>query len=231
MGLEMTELAMACEEEFNFRIDDDEEFPIVTVADLYNYIMRRIESRADQTCPTLTAFLLFRKTMRLELREPRRRICLTTPLSELFPFRRRWRLWRKAESSLDGLLPSLEARRGDGMALWGLAGVSVLVALSIVFLLPVVGEWPAWLGASVTLIGALSIVIILWAVSYPFLNTVFPSGAVDVRDLIQLMTRNFYSGHPTLTWKTLQRIISERLDVPLESVTMEKEFVKDFGAG
>ena len=82
MGLDFAELVMNVEDEFGIVLSE-EAYPIRTVGELTDYIMKRIQYAAKIPCPSQAAFLLVRAELMKTLNIPRREIRPSTPLAPL----------------------------------------------------------------------------------------------------------------------------------------------------
>jgi len=111
MGLEVTELMMACEEEFgvNFVRQPERRLNrIETVGDLYLYIMELIPDPKPRRCPWVPVFFALRRTLTEQLGLNKRTVRPNTPLTELLPDAMRRQTWNQIRRALPFDLPALE---------------------------------------------------------------------------------------------------------------------------
>jgi acyl carrier protein len=111
MGLEVTELMMACEDEFGIEFDRHSERRlnrIETVADLYLCIMELIPDRQVRRCPWVSVFFPLRRKLAEQLGLDKRELRPDTPVRELIPESMGGRDWNRFRQRLPFKLPSLD---------------------------------------------------------------------------------------------------------------------------
>jgi len=94
MGLDVVEVVMAIEEEFDICILDEEAERVRTVGDMVNLVLAKLGLDRDPACASQRAFHLVRREGMVLLHLPRKAFKPETRLSEVFPFWSRPYLWR-----------------------------------------------------------------------------------------------------------------------------------------
>ena len=151
MGLELTELVMACEEEFGVIIAEEsvDVTELDTVGGLAALIGRQLGYPDARGCPRVRVFLALRTALATQLSVEKATIKSDSPLDKLFPQPGRCKAWRALQRSLPYRLPPLEttvstrvmgwsaACLGIPLALWLAATAYELLDNTAYFLLPV----------------------------------------------------------------------------------------------
>ncbi len=107
MGLDVIELIMEIEDEFNIEISDEEACQAVTVDKLHQCVLDKIEVSADQRCSTQGAFYLLRKALKENLDIDEKIIKPKTNTELLFPESERRVLWSKMSANVPYKYPEL----------------------------------------------------------------------------------------------------------------------------
>lgn len=111
MGLEMTELIMACEEEFDIQPDrqaDRKLYHVETVGDLYLWIMELIPDQRTRRCPWTSVFFALRQTFTEQIGTNKRLVRPDTPMRELLPDTMRRQDWELIRRMVPFQLPALD---------------------------------------------------------------------------------------------------------------------------
>jgi acyl carrier protein len=235
MGLDIVEMVMEVEDAFDVRIPDNLASQIVTVGDLYDFIISARGETADprQTCLSAATFFMIRRALVSELGVERRALRPATLVDQALPAPGRRRIWRSLQSRIDLKLPAL--CRPQWLVVLSTAGV--VVAASLPGLL-VYREWGANAAVAVALASLVPLGLASAVATRPFTTRPHANFAT-FRGLSHVVLAHNYtkiSGmfaawNPTDVWNALQIIIAEQLGVPRESVTRDASFVKDLGAG
>lgn len=109
MGLDTVELVMKVEETFDLTIPDEEAEKILTLGDLYRFVLDRLEQPADgpSRCLSAQTFYRLRRHLMGGFRVERRRIRPASELAELFPEASRRADWSRLGASMGWELPPL----------------------------------------------------------------------------------------------------------------------------
>jgi acyl carrier protein len=221
MGLDIVELVLAVEEEFNLRIPDRDAEQIRTVGHLIDYVQTQVHCGRGAVCLSSRMFYRVRRILTATLGAPRRAVRPAARFEDVVSRHQRRRIWQllRAEGlMLPGLRLSRIAQRvTTALAIlsstWlGLCSGGLVPALALAVLL----GWVAWLATRPLAVhvscgdGTLRAVVLSGS---PFRAndraSSLPDQAIAAR---------------------VRHIISESLGVPLEEVRDEASFVEDLGA-
>ena len=218
MGLDVVELIMRIEEEFDIELDDTELSNSRTVGELYEMVVRRLEPQAQGRCLSQMAFQRLRRVLIERFGMPRCAIVLELPLDAALPRAGRREVWADLQRRMGLALPPLQlpdrvlataaaVPLAAGLAGW--AAGSLLVA-GLVF----VPGSIAW-----------SKLVEPFAIEYP---------VADVRALTrEVLHQNFADFVQTheLTraqvWERIVELTVEQLAVEREQVTREARWTED----
>ncbi len=239
MGLELTEIMLAVEEEFEVR-KDDEFVDLRTVGGLYNWICEQVATRPYHKCRRLAAFLRTRRALAEFSGKAARQISLDTPLEMIVPRRRRRKAWKELEQSLEHNLPPLERPRPIN---WLNAGLTLVFMLT---LMPMAAILIVTASSLTDLFGGVFVAFVilffctplfafvLEGFTLPFAR-IIPSGCATPRSIVLNTTRGELATParertPEEIWSTLVDIISTKLDVKPEVLTADTRFTEDLEA-
>ena len=108
MGLDLVELVMEVEEAFDIELPDDRVSQMLTVGDLYDYI---VESKRDtvssRKCLSAATFYMIRRAVAAETGVAPRQIQPRTSVHETLPVTGRRALWARLQKRLGLTLPTL----------------------------------------------------------------------------------------------------------------------------
>jgi acyl carrier protein len=230
MGLDGVELVMNVEETFGFSIPDGDAVGLVTVGELYDYILEhRFKGRQDG-CLTSVAFYKLRCALTSVLGIARSNVRVSSELTAIIPNRRR-RIWRSLQKAIGLRLPKLVRP----VPVWATS-----IAVSFVFVIAIFILLFGRQGVGGAVNGAL---VTLFACSFVFyqgtkpLAVAFQSKFATVGGLtkciVQMNYGTIFDGCQRASeddiWRVLREIIVEQLGVPPEHVTKEARFVEDLG--
>lgn len=232
MGLDTVELVMKIEEAFDISIPDDRASKMLTVGDVYEFILEKTADSTlkSSTCLSAAAFYDLRRHVRslgLSYSEIRPK----TELDRVIPVIGRRNYWQNLSSRMDLRFPRLG--RPSWLALLNCMLVAIVVSASFIGFAP--QNVVARIFAAVV-IGVISSVILMF-LTQPF--AVYPaSTCTTIRDLVtNLVAMNYntlatrYSTrNPTDVWNALQLIVAEQLGVDRSAVVPSARFVQDLGA-
>lgn len=232
MGLDTVELVMEIEEAFDISIPDDRASKMLTVGDVYEFILEKTADSTlkSSTCLSAAAFYDLRRHVRslgLSYSEIRPK----TELDRVIPVIGRRNYWQNLSSRMDLRFPRLG--RPSWLALLNCMLVAIVVSASFIGFAP--QNVVARIFAAVV-IGVISSVILMF-LTQPF--AVYPaSTCTTIRDLVtNLVAMNYntlatrYSTrNPTDVWNALQLIVAEQLGVDRSAVVPSARFVQDLGA-
>ncbi len=236
MGLELTELVMACEEEFGVIIAEEsvDVTELDTVGGLAAVIARQLGRPSARGCPRVRVYFSLRTALATQCSVQKGTVKGETPLDELFPQQGRRKAWRTFQRAVPYRLPPLDtpvsrkvigwisACLGIPLALWLVAKAYVWLENTAYFLLPVV---------------LYAIPATLFAVGVYQLGRILP--APTVGELVDAVmgsdTQGVAPGGKPWTqdaiWQRLREMVAERFDVDPDSITLETHFFKDLGFG
>ncbi len=232
MGLDTVELVMEIEEAFDISIPDDRASRMLTVGDVYDFV---IEKTADSTitsstCLTAMAFYELRRQLRsFGLAESGFRP--KTRLDRVIPLVGRRSYWRALSSKMDLRFPRLV--RPSWLTLLNCMLVAILVAASfLVSARPYLET-----GIVVSLVVGIASGAVLLFLTNPF--AIYPAPAcTTIRDLVtnlvalnyNKLASRYASRNPTDIWNALQGIVAEQLGIERSAVVPGARFVQDLGA-
>jgi acyl carrier protein len=242
MGLDVVELVMELEVEFDIRIADDEAAQVMTLGHLHSLIHAKTARPADY-CPSSRAFYRLRRALSEEFGVGRQQVTTTAAMDDLLPRGGRQRHWQRLGQLLGGWeMPRLRRPRWARWAIT-LLGEELLasVVLGVIYVATVPARGPVWPLLALPVWAAL-----LWlAVRFtrPFAIEL-PAGCGTVRGTVEALLRTNYGrlvteGRPVTSardvqrdevWERMCNIISEQLGVDRELLTPDSRFAEDLGA-
>jgi len=239
MGLELTEIMLAVEEEFEVR-KDDEFVDLRTVGGLFNWICEQVAARPFHKCRRLAAFLRTRSALAQFSGKGSRQISLDTPLEMIVPRRRRRKAWKELVQSLEHNLPPLERPR---LINWLNASLTLLFLLTLMpmaLILIVTASslsdlFGGFFVAFVILFFCTPLfIMVLEGFTLPFAR-IIPSSCATPRSIVVSTTRGELAAParertPEEIWTTLVTMISEKLDLKPEVLTADTRFAEDLEA-
>ncbi len=235
MGLDLVELVMEVEEQFDVKISDSDYSEISTVGDFHKYICDAKEAMRPKHCLSSAAFLRLRRSLMSTLGIARDRVRLQTSLDDLIPRRRRRTSWDRLRKSLGLNLPDLERPEWmrNVLIVWAWSSILVFAVWGISGLLDPI-HFRSWSILMIPL--GILIAILPYLATIPCANAV-PAECLTVRGISQTL---FYRNLTRLaelegvesepTWQIydkLTMIISEHLGVPLGEILPESRFIED----
>ena len=222
MGLELVELVLAVEEEFDVRL----RCPVPeTVGEFFDSIRTAIQR--DQRilaacCPSIPVFFEVRDAVQ-DAWAASSRIAPSTFLIEVLPPGRLAVAWQRLESQLNVRLPKLTAPREQGaVALAFIGFVALMECLACVS-----ADLPGLLFA--TVIG-ISVLFFMFVAIVNRLPHSLPNEISTVGDLVRnlLPVRGVSDAQSeSLHWARFVTLVSDQLDVPQNSIDRASHFVRD----
>ena len=224
MGLDIVELVMAVEDDFEIPLPNDWG-EIRTVGDLHQVICHQLDQhrmRPLQTCPSIATFLETRNALLAMSPVARREVRPSSLLTEVISGRQRRQMWQQLQARTNISLPPLGLPDSLRTVVY-VACVSVLLLLTLV----------AVRSAGVLLVGLVGTLLLpmLYFATRP-LALAFPEGCQTVGDVVRharqiSRTENSQPTDPDVVWQRLVGIVSDQLDVPISDVTRQARFVED----
>lgn len=234
MGLELTELVMACEEEFGVVIAEEsvDIAELDTVGGLATIIARQLEHPSARGCPGVRVYFSLRTALAAQHSVEKGTVKGETPLDELFPQQGRREAWRALQRALPYRLPPLKttistraigwisAGLGIPLGLWLVAKAYVFLGNTAYFLLPVL---------------LYAIPAIVFTLGTYQLSRILPVQTVGelVDAVMGSDTQGLAPGGHAWTedaiWIRLREMIARRFDVDPDLITPETHFFKDLG--
>jgi acyl carrier protein len=232
MGLDTVELVMEIEEAFDISIPDDRASNMLTVGDVFEFILEKTADSTlkSSTCLSAAAFYDLRRQMR-SLGLSHSEIRPKTKLERVIPLIGRRTYWQTLSSRMDLRFPRLG--RPSWLALLNCMLVAIVAYASFLGFAP--QNVVAGIFAAVAL-GIISAVTLIF-LTQPF--AIYPASTCStIRDLVtNLVAMNYntlatrYSTrNPTDVWNALQLIVAEQLGVDRSAVVPHARFVQDLGA-
>ena len=232
MGLDTVELVLEIEEAFGISIPDDRASRMLTVGDVYEFIL---ENTADSTlksstCLSAAAFYDLRRYVRSLGLSPSE-ILPKTKLEHVIPLIGRRTYWKTLSSRMDLQFPRLE--RPSWLVLLNCMLVAIVVSAS--FLGFAARNVVAGIFAAVVF-GVISSSLLVF-LTQPF--AIYPASTCStIRDLVKKLVAINYSTlstrystrNPSDVWNALQLIVAEQLGVDRSKVVPQARFVQDLGA-
>jgi acyl carrier protein len=235
VGLDTVELVMEIEEAFDITIPDAEAEKILTIGDLYRYVLMRLGGPMPGTsrCLSAATFYRLRRKLMSELRVERRRILPASALDDLIPEADRQADWERLGKSLGCKLPPLHCPNWVCLAVLGLL---ISWSATVVFvwgLLTGFAPQAAIPGVLVLVFGAILLGRAVYAVTRP-LAVLFSTP--DIRSLVPIL---FVSNLATIrgpdpwgwtsseVWETIIAIVAEQAGVAADQLNESTSFVKD----
>lgn len=244
MGLEMTELIMACEEEFgvDFREHERALNNVATVGDLHRCIVSILQPCVTERCPNVPVFLSLRRALADNIPISKSDIGLDTKLLDHLSARDWFQKWPALRESLNYELPSpypiLRYPPPVLIVGIGLFGALALELLLLQLLLDV-DTWERWHLLVLLTPLLLPLVAVIVAVSLALAPIEYRMPAETVRELVGRVVSYNHKGlgpegiswNDASVWNELRSMISERFDVEKDRISPETDFIKDLGFG
>jgi acyl carrier protein len=232
MGLDTVELVMEIEEAFDISIPDDRASKMLTVGDVYEFILEKTADSTlkSSTCLSAAAFYDLRRHVR-SLGLFHSEIRPKTKLDRVIPLIGRRTHWRNLSSRMDLRFPRLG--RPSWLALLNCMLVAIVVSASFL------GFAQQNVAAGIFAAGVLGIIssVILMFLTQPF--AIYPASTCStVRDLVtnlvainyNTLATRYSTRNPTDVWNAIQLIVAEQLGVDRSAVVPHARFVQDLGA-
>lgn len=232
MGLDTVELVMEIEEAFDISIPDDRASKMLTVGDVYEFILEKTADSTlkSSTCLSAAAFYDLRRNVR-SLGLSHSEIRPKTKLDRVIPLIGRRTYWQNLSSRMDLRFPRLG--RPSWLALLNCMLVAIVVYASFL------GFAQQNVVASIFAAGVLGVIssVILMYLTQPF--AIYPASTCStVRDLVtnlvainyNTLATRYSTRNPTDVWNALQLIVAEQLGVDRSAVVPHARFVQDLGA-
>lgn len=238
MGIDLVELVMDFEDEFNLTIPDEDYEHLRTVGDMYEYVISKKGDAIEhpslpRVCLTMVVFSRLRPALQVLADVPRRSIRTKTSLGSLTAHAERRDVWESVKELTSLQLPKLQ--RPTWMV-YALAASCVGAVISAVYclamILPIAVAWAFSLIIVAPLLARLLVVRSQrFATSIPANCATVGGLARQVERLNHGALQERYRGDVSVdVWEKLCGIVSEQLGVPLDEVTYGARFVEDLNA-
>ena len=238
MGMDLVELVMDFEDEFNLSIPDEDYEHLRTVGDMYEYVIRKKgdaieEPSRPRVCLTMVTFSRLRPALQAVTDVPRRSIRTMTSMKQLTPHLRRRSDWENIKEMSGLQLPDLQRPTWLKHTLTAsVFGAVTLVVYCLSGIMPL-----AFALAFGLIILAPLLAKALVNASQPF-ATLIPANCATVGGLSRcveklnhgVLQERYHGWNSGDVWRTLRGLVSEQLGVPLEEVTYGARFVEDLNA-
>ena len=237
MGLDTVELVIEVESAFGIQIPDAEASGLITVGQLYEYVLSKLPTVETRRCASAAAFYRFRRAVVGQLSVGRGDVRPSVPIGGVIPPTRRRSEWALLGESLGWRMPPLVRPGWMVTAFYGLIVGWLMVVVRAWGRFPwfPVNQFP--LVVAYFVVGVMGLLAVAYRLTTPF-ATRFPRECSTVRGTVQAALALNY-GTISLqgpgwnrreVWECLRAIIVEQLGVAPEEVVESAEFVKDFGA-
>ena len=232
MGLDTVEIVMEIEEAFDISIPDDLASKMLTVGDVYEFILERTSDSTlkSSTCLTAAAFYDLRRHVR-SLGLTHSPIRPKTKLDVAIPLIGRRAYWQALSSRMDLRFPRLG--RPSWLALLNCMLVAIVVYASFL----VFAQQNVVTGILAAVLFGVSSSALLMFLTQPL--AIYPGATCStIRDLVinlvainyNTLTFRYSTRNPTDVWNALQLIVAEQLGVDRSAVVPHARFVQDLGA-
>lgn len=238
MGLDIVEMVLTTEERFGINIPDEDAAKLVTVGDLEDYVLRKLEATRTKTgdatgCMSAHVFYRLRAQLQQSLGHHRNAITPASPLEALLPKEDRHPFWHQCKQTLGWTLPELERSSWVTSVLTA----TFFVPLGGAFLLTVLSVLSSPQGWGLAASG-IALCIVLSSATRPLavhlpkkIQTFGAMCEVVVSLNFDAITaaRNMWTESEAIS--TLRHIISEQIGIDVGRITREACFVDDLGMG
>lgn len=231
MGLDIVELVMEIEEAFSITIPDEEAARMVTVGDVFDYIVARTSIPRDNSiCLTAVTFYSLRRAA-TTLGAPQRLRPHDSTLA-ILPDHNRQKFWSRLQTLSELHLPSL--RRPN----WLITICTVLVIISSVLIGMFVFHFAdsLFVGFASASASGFVLAVVIRGITRPL--AIYPaSSCVTLRGLAEsalainfaTLSEQYQGAGDKDLWVTLRSIVVEQLGVSPDEVTRSASFVNDLG--
>ncbi len=229
MGLDIVELVLAVEDEFEVHFDDDWS-GIRTVGDLHRVICAQLDSQRQckhSVCPSIAPFFATRDALVSLTSSDPRDVRPSSSLSAIIACSERREIWAKFQSLACIRLPALTLPASLAATLKVIVGLILLVTT-------ICGV--AMYGASGILLPvctAIACLTVGYSASRPF-AVAFPASCETVADIVRYARPPVYPVQRSRqiistaeVWDKLVSIVSDQLDVPVKEITPDARFIED----
>jgi len=232
MGLDTVELVMDIEEAFDISIPDDRASRMLTVGDVYEFILEKTAdaSLKGDACLTAATFYEFRRQLR-NMGYPVVGIRPNSNVQNAIPLIHRRSIWKSLSTNMDLEFPKLQ--RPSWLSILNCMIVSVIVFGCFGAFIQV----SVFLGLVVSALGCIVSVAFLLFLTRPF--AIYPSPTCwTIRGLVtnlvalnfKKLTARYSTRNPKDIWNALQLIVAEQLGIDKKLVVPHARFVQDLGA-
>ncbi|QDU47097.1 Acyl carrier protein [Symmachiella dynata] len=239
MGLDVVELVMDVEEEFDIKVPDGDYEFLATVGDFHGYICVKTQVKKSDVCLSSKAFLRLRRGLMSAIGIDREQVRLETPIDELVPISGRRQNWHRLQEDMRVRLPEL--RRPEWLSTTLQTGAIAAILVSFLTasatLTDPFGPKLVWLSLFPLSIAA---TVLAYWLTVPWAVCLSP-GCVTIRNLTTtVLNQNYYRllSRENLpvepsdeVYRRLVNMVSEHLGVPLEDIHPESRFIEDLGCG
>lgn len=224
MGLDSVELLMSTEDAFQIHISDDEANKVVSVGDLYNLVLAKIEVQEHnrKRCLTSAAFYRIRRALCEVMNLRRRDIRPETKLSGVIPLRGRRHNWKRFQDVLKLEVPPLYPH------FFLIASFAAVICVV-----------PRVIGIELSILELLFLYFFAFIFSAIFLMkcapivvSALPSTVGSLAERVALTNASRLADemgglNKKEVWAIVSKIVIEHLGVKPEQVTPEARFVQD----
>ena len=244
MGLDTVEIVMRIEEEFSIELPDAELGAVITVGDLYEVVLSKLNTATNADCLSSKAVYRMRKSLVDVLGVPCRSIRPSTSLEPLLPAEFRRQQWAEIAAGIGLPFPKLKRTRSQESWLLKLA-----LILPTVIVLASWGSLRPHLGLPTDSLLPLIPAFLAWILLVGFTNSLLKTITqaqvleIPVRTAGELarmvLTMNFAEFAPSsdasqplsrdAVWARIVRIFSDQMQMDEEEIVPDARIVQDLG--
>lgn len=226
MGLDVVEMVMRVEEEFDIAIEDEEATFINTVGQLHNLILAKTGLLDPGRCQSSATFYRLRRSLVDLSVAPRRSLRPTTSIATLVPAANRRHIWKSWGENAGVKLPALEKPQWMRGGLWLILGLAMCVG-------------PFYWNSSDSAVISYYIIFIAFCVllyRWSELHAIhLPAGCATVGGVTKAVMKINYginaeprdAQNAEEVWRKLKAILVDELSVEPDEITPDAQFVRD----
>jgi acyl carrier protein len=236
MGLDGVELLMAVEDAFQIHIEDAEAEKTLTVGDLYNLVLSKLQGPDSKICVTSAAFYRIRRALVNVLNRERRSIGPSTLLETLLPRENRRERWGHFQQETTLEIPDLTL---PSWILWiFLCCISIGIVLPILagihFHMGVNFDWAAAVLGFIVAMTFFAFVVVPiskpFAIGFPYRCETVGDLAKSVRDEnFGKLSKELGGWNKDEVLTVLRRLIVKQLGVEESRLKLDARFIDDLG--
>jgi len=217
MGLDLVEMVLEVEDEFNIYIPDRDLEQVATPDDLATYIFEAFKDNDKDKCSTQIAFYQLRKLLIIHYGFSKKELRPTSNLQDLFAKDIRLK-WSKLQELLDNRLPILQLSREENQYIFYFF---LALSLPLYYYLN-----DLFLVFATVLMGHL----VLWLFLTRYFSETVPKGYQKLSSLLRFIEGNTISKCYNTKEKVLEKVIeisSEQFGIPINQIKPNSRLIED----